>query len=366
VTVRTNLVRKALRPLSFLQVRHITPVRGGGGDERVPVIYQEMERHFGLIAPPVILHSPAPDMLAAAWMMLSEVLLVDGLVDRNLKEAIATAVSAGNECPYCATVHSTALRSLGHGADATALARGRLTDIADPQVRAVIAWVRAQTNPSSADRGDATRPFPVEQTPEILGVALLFHYINRMVNVFLPDAPMPPMAPAAVLPVVLRVLGRFLRSAYRDNAPVAGSTLELLPKAPLSPELAWATGNPTIAGALSRASAAYEEAGRRVVPAAVRDLVRAELAAWDRLPKGMSRAWVEDAIRELPAADQPGGRLALLTALASYQVDQGVLDAFRATTPSDATLVEFASWASFTASVWTTGGWLSPTQGLDT
>ena len=130
-----------------------------------------------------------------------------------------------------------------------------------------------------------------------------------MVNVFLPDAPMPPLAPNALIPVVLPVLGRFLRSAYRNRAPVGG-TLRLLPEAPLPLELVWATDNPTIADALSRASAAYELAGVRAVPSTVRELVRAELAAWDGQPKGMSRAWVEQAIGESsarPPISPPGG-----------------------------------------------------------
>jgi len=342
--------------LSFLQVRHISPVRGGGADERVQAIYQEMERLFGVISPPVALHSPAPDTLAATWMIMSEALLVNGLVERSVKEAVATAVSVGNECPYCVTVHGTMMRSLGHGGDATALAHDRIADIADPEVRAVAAWVRAHASSVVADGSDAKPPFSPEQTPEILGVALVFHYFNRMVNVFLPDAPMPPLAPNALIPVVLPVLGRFLRSAYRNRAPVGG-TLKLLPEAPLPPDLTWATGNPTIADALSRAFAAYEKAGARAVPSSVRGLVRAELADWDGRPRGMSRAWVEQAIGALPSADQPAGRLALLIAMASYQVDQEAIDAFRATAPEDATLVELASWASFTASV-RAAGWM--------
>jgi AhpD family alkylhydroperoxidase len=360
--VRPNLVRRALRPLSFLQVRHISPVRGGDVDERVPAIYQEMERLFGVISPPVALHSPAPDMLAATWMIMSEALLVNGLVERNVKEAVATAVSVGNECPYCVTVHGTMMRSLGHGGDATALAHDRIADIADADVRAVAAWVRANASSVAAVGDDARPPFAPEQTPEILGVALVFHYFNRMVNVFLPDAPMPPLAPNALIPVVLPVLGRFLRSAYRNRAPVGG-TLRLLPEAPLPPDLAWATDNPTIADALSRACAAYEQAGVRAVPSTVRDLVRAELAAWDGRPKSMSRSWAEAVIGELPSTDQPAGRLALLIAMASYQVDREAVDAFRATAPDDATLVELASWASFTAAVRAAGWMVVPLRG---
>ncbi len=66
----------------------------------------------------------------------------------------------------------------------------------------------------------------------------------------------------------------------------------------------------------------------------------------------------------LPAADQAAGRLALLTALASGQVDRSVVRRFRAsrpggtapgnkapggTAPGDTALVELTAWASFAA-----------------
>jgi hypothetical protein len=41
--------------------------------------------------------------------------------------------------------------------------------------------------------------------------------------------------------------------------------------------------------------------------------------------------------------------LALVIALASYQVDEGLVDDFRGTAPDDRTLVELASWASMAA-----------------
>jgi hypothetical protein len=48
-------------------------------------------------------------------------------------------------------------------------------------------------------------------------------------------------------------------------------------------------------------------------------------------------------------ADRPAGRLALLTALASYQVDRSVVRQFRAGWPDDSTLVELTAWASLAA-----------------
>ena len=50
-------------------------------------------------------------------------------------------------------------------------------------------------------------------------------------------------------------------------------------------------------------------------------------------------------------------RLALLTALASYQVDRSVIDKFRLDWPDDATLVELTSWASLAAAR-RVGGWI--------
>jgi hypothetical protein len=85
------------------------------------------------------------------------------------------------------------------------------------------------------------------------------------------------------------------------------------------------------------------------VPASVRDLVMAELENWHGERRGPSRAWVDSAVSGLPAADQAAGRLALLTALASAQVDRSVVRMFRATRPGDSTLVELTAWASLAA-----------------
>lgn len=65
----------------------------------------------------------------------------------------------------------------------------------------------------------------------------------------------------------------------------------------------------------------------------------------------MSRAWVEDAVRGLPAPQRPLGRLTMLAAFASYQVDARVLDEAR-TRPGaagDELLVAATGWASFAA-----------------
>jgi AhpD family alkylhydroperoxidase len=102
-------------------------------------VYEQVEREFGVLAPSLALFSPAPQVLAASWLMLRETLLVTRKVDRAAKEAVATTVSLGNTCPWCVTVHSTMVSGL---AGAPVLADRPAEAIADPRLRAVATWAR--------------------------------------------------------------------------------------------------------------------------------------------------------------------------------------------------------------------------------
>jgi AhpD family alkylhydroperoxidase len=309
-------VKSVLGRLGLTQVRHVTPVRPSAAGDLVGQVYAQVVRDFGLLAPPVVLHSPSPEPLAACWLMLREILIVPGRAGRAAKEAVAAAVSLENTCPFCVTIHTSILTGLTGTADATALA--------------------------------GQPACPPDQAPELIGTILLLHYLNRMVNVFLGEVPLPPGVPHVALRPVMGVISGLVRAAGKRPLP-SGASLDMLPEAALPADMSWASANPVIADALARASAAIESAGSRSVPESVREVVLAELAHWDGEPRGPSRAWAESAISGIPAEHQGAGRLALLMALASYQVDQSAIDAFRRGRPDDASLVELASWASLAA-----------------
>lgn len=331
-----SVLRSALRR-SPARIRHVTPVRAARAGDRVGRIHADIEREFGMLAPPVVLHSPAPDPLAACWVMLRETLVATGTVDRSTKEAVATAVSVENSCPYCAEVHGLTRRHLTRGSEPGGGIGARSRT--DPVMRAASEWIRT---------GGGKAPFDAGQLPEVLGVAVTFHYLNRMVNVFLDDSPLPSAVPQALRRGAAGMLGRFLATSARRHCPPGGS-LDLLPSAPLPRDFSWAAGVPSIADAFARASAALDTAGERTVPAAARELVSAELDRWDGRPTGPSRGWVHDAVAGLPPGDRPAARLALLTAMASYQVDEAVIEEFRRLRPDDASLIELTSWAAFAA-----------------
>ena len=335
--MRATLVQAGLRGLSTAQVRQVRAVRYGAADDDVARVYRELERDFGVLAPPIALHAPSPDVLAGAWLMLRETLLVPGTAPRSQKEAVSTAVSETNNCPFCISMHSSMLIDLVGYRDGS---------IPEPRARAAAEWATANATPDEAAAHPV--PFPADQAAEMVGTAVILQYLNRMVNIFLGELPLPPGAPAASMTVVRRVLVWLIKSAER-RGPRPGASLDLLPDAPLPEDMKWAEGNAAIAGAYARGAAAIERAGRRSVPAEVRSLVLEHLARWDGKPPGVSRAWVEDAIVALPADQHDAGRLALLTALASYQIDQPVLDRFRATRPDDGSLIDLTSWSSLAA-----------------
>src|SRR5262249_5315330 len=216
----------------------------------------------------------------------------------------------------------------------------------DPRVRQLAEWGRL-----SGTRELATAPglaLPPDQVPELIGVAVTFHYLNRMVNLFLTETPLPPRLSPGARARALRVFGLVLRP-MAGRAVQAGGSLDLLPAGPLPADLGWAAGNPVIAGAFARAAQAIELAASRSVPEPVRELVTAELAGWDGRPPGLDGGWVADAVAGLAPADRAAGRLALLTALASYRVSDGLVEEFRHGRPGDEPVLELAAWASLAA-----------------
>lgn len=322
-----KLVRFAVRR-SLNDTRHIRVVKRRHARGLVADVYRQVEREFGMLAPPTALHSASPDALAASWMILRETLLAHGVADRASKEAVATGVSEANSCPYCADVHGMTLAAMPDAAEVSALT----------------SWARL----GATTLGATAPPCPPEQAAELIGVAVAFHYYNRVVNVFLRDSPFPSHVPESAKPKARKVLGRALRPSA-TGGPRPGDSVDLLPPAPRPDDLWWANSNRFVGDAFARAYAATEIAGARSVPAGVRALVRGRLSVWDGRPPGLSRSWVDDPVATLPAEERAAGRLALTIALASYQVDEAMVEEFRGTAPEDGTLVELASWSSMTA-----------------
>ncbi|WP_434739742.1 carboxymuconolactone decarboxylase family protein [Micromonospora sp. SH-82] len=327
------------------QVKYVTVVPALRATGLVAEVYAQVAEEMRLVVPPAMLHSPAPDVLAGYWALLREPLAADG-VDRAAKEAAAAAVSIANICPYCADMHTVGMYDLSGEHDAEAVAADRIEEVADPRLRAVAAWAR--TAHQSDDRAPAPADLTAAQRAELVGVVVAFHYVARMVNVFLSNYLLPPGLSPRSRRRLKQGISRILRPTLREPRR-AGRATALLPAAPAGTGPRWVDGQPEVARAFAAAYRVFDAAAERSVPPVVRRLVQDRLAEWRGEETGLSTQWCERLLVDLTPADAAAGRLALLTALASYRIDQEVVGEFRRHHPDDRTLVDLTAWASATA-----------------
>jgi AhpD family alkylhydroperoxidase len=298
-----------------------------------------------------MLHRPIPELLAAFWGALRET-LVAGRVPRAEKEAVALVVSKLNRCPYCVDAHSTMLTAAGKGEAAAELERGRMADLSDPKVRAVAEWAAASRSPGSEQV--LRPPFGREEAPEIIGVAVLFHYVNRMVSAFLGESPFP--LGGRLLRGSLRRIGglrfrRFVRARVRP-----GEWLDLLPAAELPDEFRWASASGSVARALAGFAATVDEVGERFVAGEVRRVLLSRLASWRGEDPGLGVAWLEQELSDLTGSLRDQARLAFLVALAPYRAGAVAAD------QSDPETLAVAAFASLAAAR-RVASWLGPAFG---
>jgi AhpD family alkylhydroperoxidase len=325
------------------QVKHVTPVPVAAATGLVRRVYDQIAQEMRLVIPPAQLHSPTPALLAAYWTLMREPLLPGPAVDRATKEAVAAAVSVANVCPYCAEMHGVSLYDLSTEHDAEAVTGDRVSEVADPRLRQAADWAR------HAHLHDARVAVPATDAAahaELVGVLVSMHYLSRMVNVFLSPFLLPPGLGPRARRRFKQGMSWMLRPTLRDPRE-PGRSVDLLPPAATPADAGWTAGNPWISAGFARAAAAFEEAGERSLAPAVRRVVLDCLDGWRGEEPGLSSSWCERLVAGLPPGDAAAGRLALLTCLASYQVDGHTIGAYRDHHPGDVDLLNTVAWASF-------------------
>lgn len=302
--------------------RYVTAIEPKAAQGLVADVYRQQAADVGLTRMPALMVlSPVPGLLAATWAMLRESLLA-GTVSRTEREIVALGVSMANRCSFCVGAHTLFLHATGdHRLAETVSAGGRP---GDPRQAALFDWAK--------DAGSAP-----EVTPELVGTALTFHFINRMVSALHTEDVLPGGMQRSR--AVRSLAGRTLARPARRLLP-PGESLRLLPGTPEGP--AWAGGSPvgTAYAALS------EVAGRGASLLPVPELVREQVEWWAGDHPPLGRGWLADALAGLPASAVPVTRLALLGALAPYQITDADVAAWPHT---DADLVRLLAFSAITA-----------------
>ena len=289
-------------------------------------------------------HSQIPELFAGTWLGGREIVLVTDRVDRTTKEAMGATLSYINDCPYCADMLVSLVHGSGKHSAATSILKEAEETIDDPMLRARLSWVRdiATAGPETI----VDTPFTAEQLPEAIGALFVLHYVNRFSHVVMDGSPVGD----SLKNTSLKLFGYELReTTERKIQP--GRGLDLLPPATQRHDLEWARPNPRIADAVSRWAAAVEREAEKAISPEVRELVRDRLDGWNGEQMPITRSWVENDIAHLKDEDYHVAKLILIVAMASYQVDDPIVQAVFGENQDQKKLIRVLSFAALSAAL---------------
>jgi AhpD family alkylhydroperoxidase len=333
-------------------MKYYQPVTSKSAKGLVEEVYKQIKRDFGPLAEPFTLHSPFPELLAGVWMACRETELV-GTVPRELKEVVALTVSEINQCSYCVDAHTIMLRASGNR-QAVASIKTK-TKRLDNRVKSIIAWAKASRSPNSSIL--LSPPFSKSESPEIIGTAVFYHYINRMVTVLVENSTPLPSRNQRLKSIMISLAGYFFSKTVQ-RPKTAGKSLTFLPKAMLPDDLQWAKGSPTIAEAYAGFAMAVDRCRTSLLSKRVRNCILKCIESWDGEDPGISRRWSEQFTSGLKDQSHVEAQLALLTAIAPYQVDEEVVENYLIYHPDPKDLLCILAWSSFMVAR-RIGHWLS-------
>lgn len=315
---------KMMEELSPSLVNVLKPPRPAKSKGLNQLVYAQMRRDF-MVAAPFVLHSEIPELLAGAWSLVRETLFV-GNIDRGSKETVAWAVSKANQCPFCVDAHFAAVRASNNKNDKLALWAESTADSQAPML--------------------SSPPF-TEFPAEYIGTAVAFHYLNRMVSVFLDKKMMPvPDLLDGMTDVMAKVMmsGMIRKGKYSN----IGDSLKLLPDtdASLSWTPTWAESSTHVSDSLAGWSSIIESVMRLHFTERFIKTASEKIDSWiggSALNNGQVYTDVGDAFS---ASDLPCAEIVLCTVYSPYRITDAMLEDALQSTGSRQALLALVAWAA--------------------
>ncbi|VAX00160.1 hypothetical protein MNBD_GAMMA22-1161 [hydrothermal vent metagenome] len=328
------------------QVRYLQPILPKNAKAKVTDIYGQIRRDFQLV-PPITLFSPSSELLAGVWSIWRESQFAVGMIPRVKLEAVSAAISVLNTCPYCVDAHTGMLHAASEHDVVNAIFEQNNSLINDEKTRQIVEWALATRTPNAQIL--KSPPFTPKEAPEIIGTAIVYHFVNRMVSIFLSPSPLPvPSSSLKLRRVAVRLFGATVAKRIMKRQPISGDSLQFITQAELANEMSWAIPNNNIAKSYASFASLIEQLGKECLPDSVRQVVNQRINLWQGEEMGLSQSWVNELVAELNNDDKPIARLALLTAFAPHQIDKDIIDQFRSKYQGDEILLNVTAWASFT------------------
>jgi AhpD family alkylhydroperoxidase len=326
-----------------MSIKYIKATPHSHVDGVVKEIYSQIKHDFGAVVEPFLLHSSSPSVLGGVWAACRETELITGVVPRNVKELIASTISQMNWCPYCVDAHTIMLNAEGEHKVARLLSTDAASDIADPKLKAIYEWASSTRSPQSDII--LAPPFSVQEAPEMIGMAVFYHYINKMVSVFLSETPLP--LNVSWMKLVMKRFAGWYFSLSARRVKSYGDSLKFIPDARLPEDMGWAEGSSPISKAFAGFAAVVNEIGAEILPEEVRQCVQEYIHSWNGEHPEMNRHWVDQAAQGLNNEIKGIARLVLTASIAPYQVDEQMIVSFRNAFSTDDALLGALAWGSF-------------------
>ena len=329
----------AAHTVKYLKVQGIRDAQGV-----VKTINQQIDRDFAL-AGPLTLSTPSERVHAVRWAAIREAFVVETHVTRAAKEIIAAVVAQINTCPFCVDAHGTSLSATGDDTTAKAIVSGTWKNLEDEKTKALIEWGLNTRNPNASIIQNP--PFSEREAPEIIGTALTFHSINRLVNIFLAESPLPGILGSKPLKkIVLRLASKtMIKSIVRKKAD-ASDALQFIERHAVQGHLHWAQAVPAYATVLAAEEFLLTEIERDLIPAVSGRLLKEKVSRWQGEDLPMGKAWLSGMLKDIDEKEKPIAKMMFLAVFAPYTVTEEDIQEFREVNSSDKDLVEICFWAT--------------------
>lgn len=323
------------------RVKHVKILKFDETSDQVRTIYKQLNAEFQ-IAPPMTVHAQVPEIFAAVWSACRESLVVGD--HRTEKEIIATKISNMNNCPYCVDIHAVMI-----GADSNAVNQKFDLEL----------WASQTLNPQHPVI--LNPPFSKSYLTAYLGTAIMFHYINRVVNVFMREgSPLNLPTPLkAVKPILQKIASATLGKATLKKKAQAGLSLELTSPIDFKTNIQWIDSDSIIGKSLARFFYTLKVEARTVLHLSSIQTLEEHLKNWNGENAPLGRGWLEEVLLKCKEEDRVALKLALLVARSSHQITDADIHDFRKSHSKETDLIKIVSWAASAAS-FRISQWLQP------
>jgi len=323
-----------------MQIKHIKYIKKKQAKGKLKEIYKHIELNFGALAEPFTIHSINTELIAAVWAMLYETTLIENKIRRSIKEAIAASISEINKCNYCVDAHSMMLfgieKSLQN--NISTLLEGKT----EPKTKEdkIIFWALQNLN---FDSEIITKPpFSKEEAPEIIGTAVMFHYINRMVSIFAGDSPLPTTKFKALM---INIATKFIFGKAINKKKIKGESLQFIDKYTDSENLEWSRPVDEIKKAFQYFQYQTEKGVNQVLSPKLISLLKTQTTNLELLKPDFGNEKLENFLKLVKQDEKTIAEFCFLTMFEPHKVYEKQINTLKQTL-NDVEIMQVASFVS--------------------